>query len=226
MCARVEKMLDCDRPRRTAGRCRRRGRPASAWSASAGTSRCCMSPCCAAQGMPARARCGFGAYFEKGKYVDHWVTEYWNESAAALGAGRRPARCPPARAVRDRLRSARRAARPVPGGGRCLAALPRRQGRPDGLRHPRHARLWFDRRQRHPRHGRAQQPRDAAVGRAGAPMARTDAEIDLRLSSTGWPRCRTSPTAISASCARSTRTSASPCPPRCSTPSATVPKPL
>ncbi len=32
------------------------------------------------QGVPARARCGFGAYFEKGKFVDHWVTEYWNES--------------------------------------------------------------------------------------------------------------------------------------------------
>jgi hypothetical protein len=31
------------------------------------------------QGVPARARCGFGAYFEKGKYVDHWVTEYWSE---------------------------------------------------------------------------------------------------------------------------------------------------
>jgi Transglutaminase-like superfamily len=31
------------------------------------------------QGIPARARCGFGAYFEEGKYLDHWVTEYWNE---------------------------------------------------------------------------------------------------------------------------------------------------
>ncbi|WP_342727519.1 transglutaminase-like domain-containing protein [Bradyrhizobium sp. B097] len=31
------------------------------------------------QGIPARARCGFGAYFEAGKYLDHWVTEYWNE---------------------------------------------------------------------------------------------------------------------------------------------------
>ncbi|HWL21843.1 MAG TPA: transglutaminase-like domain-containing protein [Bradyrhizobium sp.] len=31
------------------------------------------------QGIAARARCGFGAYFEKGKYLDHWVTEYWNE---------------------------------------------------------------------------------------------------------------------------------------------------
>jgi hypothetical protein len=32
-----------------------------------------------AHGVPARARCGFGAYFEKGKYLDHWVTEYWDE---------------------------------------------------------------------------------------------------------------------------------------------------
>jgi hypothetical protein len=32
-----------------------------------------------AQGVAARARCGFGAYFVKGKFVDHWVTEYWNE---------------------------------------------------------------------------------------------------------------------------------------------------
>jgi hypothetical protein len=28
-------------------------------------------------GVQARARCGFGAYFEPGKFVDHWVTEYW-----------------------------------------------------------------------------------------------------------------------------------------------------
>jgi Transglutaminase-like superfamily len=31
------------------------------------------------QGIPARARCGFGAYFETGKYLDHWVTEYWDD---------------------------------------------------------------------------------------------------------------------------------------------------
>lgn len=30
------------------------------------------------QGVPARARCGFGAYFEPGWYEDHWVCEYWN----------------------------------------------------------------------------------------------------------------------------------------------------
>lgn len=29
------------------------------------------------KGVPARARCGFSGYFEAGKYVDHWVSEYW-----------------------------------------------------------------------------------------------------------------------------------------------------
>lgn len=28
-----------------------------------------------ARGVPARARCGFGAYFEPGRFVDHWVCE-------------------------------------------------------------------------------------------------------------------------------------------------------
>ncbi len=30
------------------------------------------------QGVPARARCGFGRYFLPGHYEDHWVCEYWN----------------------------------------------------------------------------------------------------------------------------------------------------
>jgi hypothetical protein len=30
------------------------------------------------RGVPARARCGFGAYFLPGHYEDHWVCEYWN----------------------------------------------------------------------------------------------------------------------------------------------------
>lgn len=30
------------------------------------------------QGVPARARCGFGAYFKPGRFEDHWVAEYWN----------------------------------------------------------------------------------------------------------------------------------------------------
>ena len=34
-------------------------------------------------GLRARARCGFGGYFEKGKYLDHWVTEYWHEGRKA-----------------------------------------------------------------------------------------------------------------------------------------------
>ncbi len=32
------------------------------------------------QGVPARARCGFGAYFMPNHYEDHWVAEYWNSS--------------------------------------------------------------------------------------------------------------------------------------------------
>ena len=31
-----------------------------------------------AHGVPARARCGFGAYFADGRFEDHWVAEYWN----------------------------------------------------------------------------------------------------------------------------------------------------
>jgi hypothetical protein len=30
------------------------------------------------KGVPARGRCGFGAYFEPGKYIDHWVVEWWD----------------------------------------------------------------------------------------------------------------------------------------------------
>jgi len=35
-----------------------------------------------AQGVPARARCGFGAYFGTGTFEDHWVCEYWNSDQA------------------------------------------------------------------------------------------------------------------------------------------------
>jgi hypothetical protein len=34
---------------------------------------------CREASIPARARCGFASYFEKDKYIDHWVLEYWNE---------------------------------------------------------------------------------------------------------------------------------------------------
>ncbi|MFL7809246.1 MAG: transglutaminase-like domain-containing protein, partial [Anaerolineae bacterium] len=30
------------------------------------------------QGVPARARCGFGTYFTPGRYEDHWVCETWD----------------------------------------------------------------------------------------------------------------------------------------------------
>lgn len=29
-------------------------------------------------GVPARARCGFGRYFERGRWIDHWVVERWD----------------------------------------------------------------------------------------------------------------------------------------------------
>ena len=32
------------------------------------------------KGIPARARCGFGRYFDPDRYEDHWICEYWNES--------------------------------------------------------------------------------------------------------------------------------------------------
>ncbi|HEV8714302.1 MAG TPA: transglutaminase domain-containing protein [Candidatus Binatia bacterium] len=32
------------------------------------------------QGVAARARCGFGAYFDAGNFVDHWVCEYWSSA--------------------------------------------------------------------------------------------------------------------------------------------------
>lgn len=32
-----------------------------------------------AHGVPARARCGFAGYFTAGRYVDHWITEHWDE---------------------------------------------------------------------------------------------------------------------------------------------------
>lgn len=30
------------------------------------------------KGVPARTRCGFANYFDDGKWIDHWVTEYWD----------------------------------------------------------------------------------------------------------------------------------------------------
>lgn len=29
------------------------------------------------RGIPVRARCGFGSYFQPGRHLDHWVAEYW-----------------------------------------------------------------------------------------------------------------------------------------------------
>jgi hypothetical protein len=35
-------------------------------------------------GVPARARVGFGAYFNRGTFEDHWVVEYWNGTSWQL----------------------------------------------------------------------------------------------------------------------------------------------
>jgi len=35
------------------------------------------------RGVPARARCGFGTYFEPEKAVDHWVCEHWDAGRGA-----------------------------------------------------------------------------------------------------------------------------------------------
>ena len=34
-------------------------------------------------GIAARARCGFSTYFEPGKFIDHWVVEWWNPDRGA-----------------------------------------------------------------------------------------------------------------------------------------------
>jgi hypothetical protein len=34
------------------------------------------------KGIPTRARCGFGTYFKRGRFYDHWVCEYWNATEA------------------------------------------------------------------------------------------------------------------------------------------------
>jgi hypothetical protein len=31
------------------------------------------------QGVPARARCGFATYFQKDRFVDHWIAEVWDD---------------------------------------------------------------------------------------------------------------------------------------------------
>ena len=37
-----------------------------------------------AKGIPARARCGFAAYYREDAWIDHWVVEYWKASAWVL----------------------------------------------------------------------------------------------------------------------------------------------
>ena len=176
-------------------------------------------------GIRARARCGFGAYFEKGKYLDHWVTEYWNEGRKAwvlvdaqLDARQRELfriAFDPLDVPRDQFLVAGDAWQ------RCRAgkADPSAFGILDmyGLWFIAgnvirdvaalndHVMLPWDVWGAMTRNGRGDRPR------LHRPARGTDAS---------------SPTATSASCARSTRTRAWKFRRPCSTPSATVPKPL
>jgi hypothetical protein len=54
-----------------------------------------------AVGIPARARCGFAAYFMPPKKLDHWIAEYWSDDGAPLDQDRpadpRPGRREPTR---------------------------------------------------------------------------------------------------------------------------------
>lgn len=36
-----------------------------------------------ARGIPARARCGFGTYFEPSRFTDHWVCEKWDDACGS-----------------------------------------------------------------------------------------------------------------------------------------------
>ena len=39
-----------------------------------------LTACLREQGRAARVRCGFADYFAPGRYEDHWVCEYWDET--------------------------------------------------------------------------------------------------------------------------------------------------
>ena len=118
------------------------------------------------QGRPARVRVGFAAYLSDKMISDHWVTEYWDADAAALGAGRpadrrgaaqapeaspsTPPTCPPSSSSPPR--------RP----GRCAARARPNRG---NFGHNRKLRGWpYLRAQLLQRAGRAQQSRGAALG--------------------------------------------------------------
>ena len=108
------------------------------------------------QGIPARARCGFGAYFEKGKYLDHWVTEYWNEGKKSWVLFDSQ--------IDNRQREIFRIGfdtADVRGISSWSWAMPGRSAgkhRSECLRHPRHARTLVHCGQPRPRRRRVEQP--------------------------------------------------------------------
>ena len=142
-----------------------------------------------AQGVPARARVGFGAYFEPGKFVDHWVVEHWSEARRPLGADRRPARRPATPGAEDRLRPARRPRDRFIIAGDAWAQCRAGKADPIEVRHLRHVGPVVHRRQRDARLRGAEQRRDAALGLLGRrPGARTRrCPTSSSACSTAWP---------------------------------------
>ena len=120
--------------------------------------------------VPSRARCGFGNYFEPGKWIDHWIVEYWDGTRwvtldaqldalqrEALAFAADPTDMPsgmflPAGAAWLRCRAGRRTRR--------------------SLRHPRHVGTVVHHRQRREGSRRAQQGGDASLRRLGRPRDR------------------------------------------------------
>ena len=114
--------------------------------------------------IPARLRCGFAAYFDRGRWEDHWICEYWRPAEgrwcrvdAQLDEISQAAPC-------HHVRRDGRAAGPVHAGRRCMASLPYVARRSRALRPRRRLRPVVRSRQRRSRSPRDQQPRDLGVG--------------------------------------------------------------
>jgi Transglutaminase-like superfamily len=97
------------------------------------------------QGIPARARCGFGAYFNPGKFEDHWVCEYWNAAQARwilVDAQMDPIQRNTFKLAFDPL-DVPRDAFILAGDAWQMCRAGRADAKNFGLTHIREARLWF-----------------------------------------------------------------------------------
>ena len=87
-----------------------------------------------ANGVPARSRCGFGAYFNPPKFEDHWVCEYWDADRRRWVLADAQLDAVWCEKIRLSFDTMRRSARAVPDGGRRMAAISSRRGGPADVR--------------------------------------------------------------------------------------------